>query len=79
MLREQNGQLADFLTTDPKGKLHSGISLDHRFRCNWPAKQAEMIAKMESVGQHIEHIKEIVAMQQSYAKVSGRLTNNLPG
>jgi two-component system NtrC family sensor kinase len=26
---------------------------------------------MVSVGQHIEHIKEIVAMQQSYAKVSG--------
>jgi C4-dicarboxylate-specific signal transduction histidine kinase len=26
---------------------------------------------MTTVGQHIEHIKEIVAMQQSYAKVSG--------
>jgi len=26
---------------------------------------------MDSVGQHIEHIKEIVAMQQTYAKVSG--------
>jgi C4-dicarboxylate-specific signal transduction histidine kinase len=26
---------------------------------------------MQSVGSHIEHIKEIVAMQQSYAKVSG--------
>ena len=30
---------------------------------------------MESVGKHIEHIKEIVAMQQSYAKVSGVYEN----
>ena len=30
-----------------------------------------MLARMESVAKNIEHIKEIVAMQQSYAKVSG--------
>jgi signal transduction histidine kinase len=30
---------------------------------------------MNSVGQHIEHIKEIVAMQQNYAKVSGAYEN----
>jgi len=35
------------------------------------AEQAKLIEKMDSVGQHIEHIKEIVAMQQSYAKISG--------
>jgi two-component system, NtrC family, sensor kinase len=34
-------------------------------------EQTKLIAKMESVGEHIEHIKEIVAMQQTYAKVSG--------
>jgi C4-dicarboxylate-specific signal transduction histidine kinase len=34
-------------------------------------EQSELIAKMATVGEHIEHIKEIVAMQQSYAKVSG--------
>jgi two-component system NtrC family sensor kinase len=32
---------------------------------------------VEAIGHHIEHIKEIVAMQQTYAKVSG-VYENLP-
>ena len=69
MLREQNGHLAEFLTTDPKGKLipeYLATVADQL-----AGEQTELIAEMNSVGQHIEHIKEIVAMQQSYAKVSG--------
>jgi C4-dicarboxylate-specific signal transduction histidine kinase len=38
-------------------------------------EQVKLIDKMESVGQHIEHIKQIVAMQQNYAKVSGTSEN----
>ena len=34
-------------------------------------EQTFLVKHMTSVGEHIEHIKEIVAMQQSYAKVSG--------
>jgi len=34
-------------------------------------EQMRLLDQMDAVGQHIEHIKEIVAMQQSYAKVSG--------
>ena len=30
-----------------------------------------MVAEMDAVGRNFEHIKEIVTMQQSYAKVSG--------
>ena len=73
MLREQNGHLAEFLTTDPKGKLlpeYLGTVADQL-----AGEQTKLIAKMDSVGQHIEHIKEIVAMQQSYAKVSGVYEN----
>jgi C4-dicarboxylate-specific signal transduction histidine kinase len=69
VLREQNGRLAEFLTTDPKGKLipeYIATMADQL-----AGEQAKMIAKMDSVGQHIEHIKEIVAMQQSFAKASG--------
>jgi len=40
-------------------------------------EQSELITRMTTVGEHIEHIKEIVAMQQSYAKVSG-VYENLP-
>jgi PAS domain S-box-containing protein len=68
-LREQNGQLAEFLTTDPKGKLipeYIATVADQL-----AGEQAKLLAKIDSVGEHIEHIKEIVAMQQNYAKVSG--------
>ncbi len=69
MINQQNGRLAEFLTNDPKGKLipeflgslSEALANDH----------AELITEMHSVGQNIEHIKEIVAMQQNYAKLSG--------
>ena len=73
MLLGQNGRLAEFLTTDPKGRLipeFLGTVADEL-----ASEQTELIAEMDSVGQHIEHIKEIVAMQQSYAKVSGAYEN----
>ncbi|MGA2542033.1 MAG: ATP-binding protein [Verrucomicrobiota bacterium] len=73
VLREQNGRLAEFLTSDPKGKLipeYLATVADQL-----AGEQTKLIAKMDSVGQHIEHIKEIVAMQQTYAKVSGIYEN----
>ncbi len=73
MLREQNGHLVEFLTTDPKGKLlpeYLGTAADQL-----AAEQTELVAEMDSVGLHIEHIKEIVSMQQNYAKVSGVYEN----
>jgi hypothetical protein len=69
LLREKSGSLAEFLTTDPKGKLipeYLATVADQL-----AGEQARLIAQMESVGEHIEHIKEIVAMQQNYAKVLG--------
>jgi C4-dicarboxylate-specific signal transduction histidine kinase len=72
-LREQNGRLAEFLTADAKGKLipeYLATVADQL-----AGEQTKLIAQMDSVGQHIEHIKEIVAMQQSYAKVSGAYEN----
>ena len=76
MLRDKNGQLAEFLTTDPKGKLlpeYLGTVAEQL-----ATEQADLVAEMDSVAQHIEHIKEIVAMQQSYAKVSGAYENLAP-
>ena len=69
LLREQNGHLAEYLTNDPKGKLLPAYLDTVANQLN--GEQTDLIKEMESVGQHIEHIKEIVAMQQSYAKVSG--------
>ena len=73
MMREQNGRLTEFLTSDPKGKL-----LPEYFASvtdQLADEQGKLIARMDSVAKHIEHIKEIVAMQQSYAKVSGAYEN----
>jgi PAS domain S-box-containing protein len=76
MLREKNGSLAEFLTSDPKGKLIPEYlsTLSEELA----GEQNHLIAKMTSVTEHIEHIKEIVAMQQNYAKVSGVYENLSP-
>jgi PAS domain S-box-containing protein len=69
MLREQNGDLAQFLTTDPKGKVLP------EYLCTasdqLASEQSDMLDEVVLLSQNIDHIKEIVAMQQSYAKVSG--------
>jgi PAS domain S-box-containing protein len=69
ILKEKNGHLADFLTSDPKGKLLPEYLIT--VADQMAAEQVKLLDQMDSVGEHIEHIKEIVAMQQSYAKVSG--------
>jgi len=71
MLDEKNGQLAKFLTDDPKGKLlPEYLAKASKLLAS---ERDELVSEMASVVQHIEHIKEIVAMQQSYAKVFGVL------
>ncbi|HVM50142.1 MAG TPA: PAS domain-containing protein [Candidatus Acidoferrum sp.] len=69
LLREQDGHLAEFLTSDPKGKVLPA------YLCTVTDQLAEeqkkLLTRTDTMGQHIEHMKEIVAMQQSYAKVSG--------
>jgi signal transduction histidine kinase len=73
ILREEGGRLGEFLTSDPKGKLLPQYLTTIADQLE--VEQAKLIAKMESLGEHIEHIKELVAMQQGYAKVSGVFEN----
>lgn len=75
LLRENAADLAGYLTTDPKGrKLPAFInSLAERLR----VEQTELLQEVEGLTKNIGHIKEIVAVQQSYAKVSG-LIETLP-
>lgn len=69
MLQSQNGTLSDFLTRDPKGKVLPSylVSVSEELA----ADQNEILKEIGLLTQHIDHIKQIVAMQQSYAKVSG--------
>ena len=69
LLVSQQDSLPTFLTQDPKGRQLPGYLalLGVRLRDENTALRTEL----NSLAQNIDHIKQIVAMQQSYAKVSG--------
>jgi signal transduction histidine kinase len=69
LLREHEHDLGTFITSDAKGKQLPGFLSqlsDHLL-----ADQTATVKELESLRGNIEHINEIVAMQQSYATVSG--------
>lgn len=69
-LMNGNGEnLRQYLTQDPRGqKLPNYLKqlADHLRN-----ERDQMMAELKNLAENVEHIKEIVAMQQSYAKVSG--------
>ncbi len=74
MLREQNGNAADYLANDPKGRL-----LPEYFATvadQLVTEQGEMITESTTLIRHIEHMREIVATQQDYARV-GNVTEEV--
>jgi signal transduction histidine kinase len=76
MLREQNGNLAEFLTTDPKGRVlpdYLMAAMDHLV-----SERQHLLQEVQELSQNVEHIKQIVAMQQNYAKVAGAFEHLTP-
>jgi signal transduction histidine kinase len=69
MLNSKNGALADFLSQDPKGQLIPGY-LDNLAR-HLVTEQQQALTELELLTRNIEHIKEIVSMQQTFARVAG--------
>jgi signal transduction histidine kinase len=69
LLDEHAANLADFMTCDPKGRQMRDYL--HQLSNHLAQEQQISITELESLRKNIEHIKEIVAMQQSYAKISG--------
>ena len=69
LLREHAPDLGAFLTKDPNGR-HVP---DHLARLSehLMAEEAKIAGELDSLRRNVEHIKEIVAMQQSYATVGG--------
>jgi PAS domain S-box-containing protein len=69
LLREHPHDLGEFITHDPKGKQVPAYlaQLSEQLL----ADQAALGGELASLQQNIEHIKEIVAMQQSYATFGG--------
>jgi C4-dicarboxylate-specific signal transduction histidine kinase len=69
LLGDHTADLGTFLTADPRGRKVPEFlgQLAERLA----AEQALVLAELASLRKNVEHIKEIVAMQQSYAKISG--------
>jgi PAS domain S-box-containing protein len=69
LLEEHGADLGAFLTQDPKGRqLPAFLS---QLAGQLAREQEATLNELELLRQNIEHIKEVVAMQQSYAKISG--------
>ena len=69
LLNEHNGDLGAYMAEDPKGRQLPGYLT---LLCEeLTSEQRRTVAELESIRQNIEHVKEIVAMQQNYAKVYG--------
>jgi signal transduction histidine kinase len=69
MLREHEADLGHFLATDPRGKeipQYLGKLAEHLL-----AERNKTLQDLESLRKNIDHIKSIVAMQQSHSKVAG--------
>jgi signal transduction histidine kinase len=69
LFREHRDDLPRFLTQDPKGKMLPGYLEtlgDHLV-----AEQADMLRETRNLARNVEHVKEIVAMQQNYARLCG--------
>jgi C4-dicarboxylate-specific signal transduction histidine kinase len=69
LFREHADDLGSYITTDPKGKHLPGYIA--QLSIHLASEQKEVLQELEGLRKNIEHIKEIVTMQQSYAKVSG--------
>jgi PAS domain S-box-containing protein len=69
LLNKNSTDLAGFLTNDPKGKIIPSYLSNLAERLG--QEQQDLLKELELLTKNIEHIKEIVAMQQNYARVSG--------
>lgn len=69
MLIENEAKLGEFLTNDPKGKQVPAFL--RTLSTHLLEEQARALKELDSLGQSVEHVKSIIAMQQNYAKVTG--------
>ncbi len=71
LLREHEADLGNFITSDSKGKQLPGYLA--QLAEHLAGEQTTVLNELARLQKNIEHIMDIVAMQQSYAKASGVL------
>ena len=68
LLEEHAGDLAAFVTGDPRGRKLPDFL--RNLAGKLAEEQSEVLEELHGLGKNIDHIKEIVAMQQSHAKAA---------
>ena len=74
-LREHANDLGEFLTRDPKGVLL--VDYFGQLAGHLSTERDQILKELESLRLNIDHIKEIVAMQQRYAKNLGGMLETI--
>jgi PAS domain S-box-containing protein len=69
LLKERGDDLPAFLTTDPQGRQLPDFLAKLSDRL--VAEQAEVLGEIELLDRNIEHISQIISVQQSYANIGG--------
>jgi signal transduction histidine kinase len=75
LLNEHRADLGRFMGEDERGRHLPGYL--ERLAAHLAEEQAQLVDKVKLLTESIQHIKEIVATQQEYAKVSGVLESVL--
>jgi PAS domain S-box-containing protein len=71
LVEEHAGDLSGFFSNDSKGRELPAFL--EELAAHTEREQREILSELSLLAANIEHIKEIVAMQQSYAKISGMI------
>jgi signal transduction histidine kinase len=69
LLRQHEQDLPGFFANDPKGKQLPGYL--STLAEHLVVEQKDLLEELDLLSSNVDHIKQIVAMQQSYSKVSG--------
>jgi len=72
LLKENGADLGKFMTHDPKGQRLPSYLSDLSVQLS--REQGEALEELSALHKNLDHIKDIVAMQQSYARVAGVTT-----
>jgi signal transduction histidine kinase len=73
MLEQHNGSLPEFLAKDPKGQ--RVLPYLAKLGGHLQSERDGLLKELDLLSSHVGHIKQIVATQQNYAKVSGLVEN----
>jgi two-component system, NtrC family, sensor kinase len=77
LLKEHQSELGSFFTTNEKGK--HVVEYLRLLSNHWEKEQQILFDELDLLNKNIEHIRNVIATQQSMSKVNGIIESILPG